>query len=198
MKLPDQTIWNSLKNGNKEAYLQIYKSHYELLYSYGLKLSNDQELTRDCIHEIFVNLWEQRAKLNDVLHIKAYLLKYLRRLIFHKLKKKNRQTSIDSLQQESFQITFSPEDLLIQQDITKENQQKIMEALSHLSPRQKEIIYLKFYDELSYQEIQDIMSLSYQSVRNTLHKALTSLRKRLLSLVVIIFFTSKILYINSL
>ena len=138
------------------------------------------------IQEIFADLWEKKSTVADVVHIKAYLLKYLRRALLTKITAEKKSQGLNTNEENLFEVSISPEDLLIKNQISKEQERKILDALAQLSPRQREIIYLKFFDELDYQAIQDITSLNYQSLRNTLHKALQSLRKILA--IQIIFF----------
>lgn len=179
-------LWSLFKKGDKDAFLKIYHSNYEILYSYGFKISGNSDLTRDVIQEIFADLWEKKSTVADVVHIKAYLLKYLRRALLTKITAEKKSQGLNTNEENLFEVSISPEDLLIKNQISKEQERKILDALAQLSPRQREIIYLKFFDELDYQAIQDITSLNYQSLRNTLHKALQSLRKILA--IQIIFF----------
>jgi RNA polymerase sigma factor (sigma-70 family) len=175
---PDE-IWLLLKKGDKNAFLQVYEIHYPILYDYGMKLSGEKELTRDCIHEIFTQIWDKRSNLKDVHHIKAYLLKYMRRLILNKLKLHRLNAELEENSNKYLRLEFSPEDMIIGKEDRQEQTQRVLNALSKLSPRQKEIIYLRFYYGLDYQMIQQITSLNYQSLRNVLHKAMTTLRKHL-------------------
>ena len=54
---------------------------------------------------------------------------------------------------------------------------KVADAMQSLSSRQREIVYLKFYENLEYQEIADLLTLNYQSVVNHVHRAIVKLRK---------------------
>ncbi|HEY1199844.1 MAG TPA: sigma-70 family RNA polymerase sigma factor, partial [Niastella sp.] len=56
------------------------------------------------------------------------------------------------------------------------------QALGQLSNRQKEIIYLKFYQELNYDEVSEIMNINYQAARNLLYQSIKSLKKLLTTL----------------
>lgn len=178
MNQPDN-IWLRLKKGDREAFLYVYKCHYQILYSYGIKLSGDKELTRDCIHEIFVQIWEKHPNLKDVYNIKGYLLKYMRRFILDKIKRDRLHSELEENIEKDLKLEFSPEDILIGKEANQEQVARVLDALSKLSARQKEIIYLKFYYGLDYQTIQQITSLSYQSLRNLLYKAMITLRKHL-------------------
>ena len=59
-----------------------------------------------------------------------------------------------------------------------ENRRKnLAKMINNLSPRQRELIYLRYYNDLSPQEIADMLEISYRAVVNTLYKAMVKLRK---------------------
>lgn len=64
----------------------------------------------------------------------------------------------------------------------------MLQALAQLSNRQKEIIYLKFYQELNYDEVSEIMNINYQAARNLLYQSIKSLKKLLTTLAFFYFF----------
>ncbi len=74
---------------------------------------------------------------------------------------------------------YSIEDIMIQEQAQEEDIVRIRKAMEDLPPRQREIIYLRYYSELSLADIAQVMSLTYQSVRNLLHKAFIRIRELL-------------------
>jgi RNA polymerase sigma-70 factor (ECF subfamily) len=68
---------------------------------------------------------------------------------------------------------------LIHQQESDEKKQRVIKALEGLSHRQKEIIYLKYYQNLSYEEVSEIMNINYQVARNLLYQAIKSLKNML-------------------
>ena len=64
---------------------------------------------------------------------------------------------------------------------------RVLQALAQLSNRQKEIIYLKYYQELSYDEVSEIMNINYQVARNLLYQSIKSLKKLLTGLLAVCF-----------
>lgn len=170
-------LWKELINGNKDAFMQIYSNHYPILFSYGLKLSGDRELTRDCIQEVFIEIWTRREKLREVWSVKSYLLTIFRRTILKKLEVEYKKVGIDPDSNPVGQIEFSHEDFLIKKQGADEWKKKLLFALGKLPQRQKEIIYLRFFDNLDYQEISEITTLNYQVVRNQVYKAMLKLKK---------------------
>ena len=175
------TLWKKLKKGDRNAFNEIIRFFYNLLFSYGLKISGNAQVTEDCIQDLFVYIWENRNKLSDVTDGKSYLLKSLRRRILEGLNKwENKKKEFELNSDNSlFNIVFSHEDLLIENQKNQEKTHKLTLALNKLPARQKEALYLKFYGEASYEEIGEIMGINNQSVGNLLQRALKLLRQYL-------------------
>ncbi len=176
MKKSDYELWQQLKQGDEHAVSEMMQYYYADLYQYSLKIAGDADLSKDCIQEVFMEIWTKREKLSDVNYIKPYLFKSLRRrIVYHKTQKKK---ELDNLEAD-FDVVFSQEDFLIHEQNTKERQEKLVKALNQLSKRQREAIYLKFYEGLSYEEIAEIMGITYQPLYNLIYKSLKLLREYL-------------------
>lgn len=72
---------------------------------------------------------------------------------------------------------FSVETRIIQQEFEEQQLKKLRQTLDKLSKREREVIYLKFYQEMDYEQIAALMSINYQSVRNLVHTAIRELKK---------------------
>lgn len=175
--IENSTLWEDFKQGDEKAFSEIFRKNYSILYNYGIKLCTDSDLTKDCIQELFITLWKNKKNLGPTTSIKFYLLKSLRRKII-RLKSELEVFNMN-LEDYDFEIEFSIENVIIANQIREEQQEYFLKILNKLSKRQKEVIYLKFYQNLSYEEIGETMDLSYQSVRNYVHQAISSLRKQI-------------------
>ncbi|MBX2840305.1 MAG: sigma-70 family RNA polymerase sigma factor [Flammeovirgaceae bacterium] len=162
---------------NKAALLEFYDSFYEDLFLYGFKLSQSKELTEDCVHDIFLELWEKGKNLADVSNKKAYLLKYLRRKIFLKMKTLHSETDLDIVKEIKFGLSLSIEAMMIRNQTNHEVSQRLNLAIQGLTNRQKEILFLKFQNGLNYEEIAEITQLSLRRIYNLIHESISSLKK---------------------
>ena len=174
---PDIALWEALKQGDKESLGQLFRKYYEPLFRYGSKLTTHEVLLEDCIQELFTELWLSKSN-PEIRSVKAYLFKSLKYKLFRVLQKPaNRPAS------ESTELLFelSHADFLVSQEEQNEKSVRVMDALDKLSSRQKEIIYLKYYQELSYEEVTEIMNINYQVARNLLYQSIKSLREMLAS-----------------
>lgn len=156
----------------------MYKDHYNSLYFFALKSTQSHAIASDCIQNLFLNLWNSRKNLSSVTVIKPYLFKALRRDLSRvpRLSMSRTHTGGSIPELESAPV-FSPEDLLVEDESRQYLQSQLLQALNTLPGRQREAIYLKYYEDLSYKEIASIMGVNYQSVVNLLFKAMASLKK---------------------
>ena len=181
MILPDIEIWQSFLLGNKSSLEQLLSLHYRSLYNYGSKYTRDTELIKDCIQELFLGLWQRRAKLNREVHPKAYLIASFRRLLHRKLQMENRFLKFKMSGDASayFNFELSIEDKIIADESLRRQAEKITTLIATLPKRQKEVIYLKFYQNLCRDEIATVMGNNHQTVSNLLQLALKKLRNGL-------------------
>ncbi|HEY9047742.1 MAG TPA: sigma-70 family RNA polymerase sigma factor [Ohtaekwangia sp.] len=171
-------LWHSFKKGDWEAYTSLYHAYYSLLNNYGYKFTRDIDLIEDCIHDLFVRLWTNRNNLGEPLSVKNYLYKSLRNILFRKLKTQSRFFTIQE-EDDSIPFEVSYDNQLILNEEEQALQETIRKVLHTLPARQQEIIYLRFYDGLSYEEIADIMAIHVNSAYKLLYKALESVQQSL-------------------
>lgn len=169
-------VWNSFKNGNWISYRQLYGDHYRALNNYGYKFTKDVSLIEDSIHDLFVKLWTNRSTLGSPpSSIRNYLYKALRNILFRKLKLHARFAFLDD---DNYAYTFevSCDTQLMEDEEEKILRERIKEILDKLPARQKEIVYLRFYEGLSYEEVADVMSIDIHSVYKLWYKAMENLK----------------------
>ncbi len=153
----------------------VFREHFDSLFAYGLKISGDDELVKDCIQDLFFRIWKNKVDIGTVTNMKFYLFKALRRQILNAFELKSfRLTKVSTDRIIHFEI--SPEDLLIQNQAERHQREMIMEALNKLSPRQKEAVYLRYFEELDFKETARIMGINLQSAKNNVYRALETLK----------------------
>ena len=178
-KLTDKFIWKSLKEGDLKAYSVLFENYYPQLHSYGLKISKNEALTEDTLQDFFVYIYEHRANLSDLETIAPYLFTSYKRFLL-KVMKKNEKIKHTDFSTETFvDIQFTAEEIITNQETENFKNKNLSSLLNKLPKRQKEAIYLKYYSGLKATEISEIMGINYQSVVNTLHKAIKSLKEEI-------------------
>ncbi|MGC5198774.1 RNA polymerase sigma factor, partial [Aphanothece microscopica] len=132
---------------------------------------------KDCIQETFLSLWKMQETISSVENVRAYLLVVLKSRILRELSRKNRIDHATVSEEYAFSVEFSSDLRLIEEEHEVYQLRKLEQIMNQLPPRQKELIYLRFYQNLSFEQIAEVMQLGRQSVYNLLQKSLHSLRR---------------------
>jgi RNA polymerase sigma factor (sigma-70 family) len=175
----DFALWQLFKRGDKESFQSIYFSHFNNLYEYGIRIVSDKESVKDSIHDLFLKLWNNRSNLGDIKNIRPYLLVSLRAVLYNKQEKISRVKLVELDEQLPFEMAFSVESVFISKEIQTAQTQKLIDALNQLTPRQKEVIYLRYFEELDYEEIATIMEINVKATYKLMARGLETLRNLL-------------------
>ena len=176
--------WNSFLAGNEEAFSKLYENLIHNLFSFGTTLTTDSELVKDCIQDVFIRLYLNRAQLTSVDNIKVYLLIALKNALINKFKKqqvfqKFMESYGTEIQNEL--LDESKEERIIAQESDDDAQKMVAKYTSVLTMRQQEIIHYRFVDELTIDEIAKLLNVNYQSVANSIQRSLKKIRKYFLN-----------------
>jgi RNA polymerase sigma factor (sigma-70 family) len=167
--------WQQSREGDNYAFYCIHRELFHGLYNYALKLLLDKELADDAVQELFVKIWTKRESIGELEKVKAYFFTAIRRQIINQLRNlRLRELKISRLPGPD--IDFSPEEIVVKNEEYLSLQNKISTLLNGLPKRQKEVIYLHYFEDIDYAQIAVIMRIRYQSVLNLLQKALQKLR----------------------
>jgi RNA polymerase sigma factor (sigma-70 family) len=174
--------WLQALEGDTRAFHAIHGELFRGLYDYAVKLLQDSQLADDAVQELFVKIWVKRAVIGPLQKVKPYFFTALRRQILNQLRNLHlRELRIGLLPRPD--IDFSPEEIVVRNEEYLSLQAKIAIVLNELPKRQKEVIYLHYFEEMDYTQIAEVMGIHYQSVLNLTQKALRKLRSaNLLSL----------------
>ena len=171
----DIQLWQSMLNGSEMAFSKIYQKYSPALFAYGSKISFDENIVKDAIQDVFIHLWNKRNTLPEVKNVRVYLLKSLRNRLFRILEKHGK---FEKEITDDLLITPSKEDSIILQELKKEQLLKLHFHLQNLHTRQREVIHLKFFQNLKTAEIAELLDINYQSVSNIIHRGLNTLKTK--------------------
>ncbi len=175
----DAEIWDRFRNGDNIAFSLIYSENSKRLYLYGLKLTKNRILIEDAMQDLFSDLVRNRKTLGSTLNIQFYLLKSFKRRLIRELVHEKRYNLKEKEEEYVFEISYSIEHDIILEEQSDQKLKYLQKALTNLTPRQKEAIYLRFTEELDYDEISEMMKMSVESCRNLIYKAIKSLKESL-------------------
>ena len=173
----DIALWNQLRLGDEEAFSSLFERYYSTLVNYGKTLMTGEDRVKDCVQDVFVDIWTYRFKLNEAIVVKAYLLSSVRKRIARLHHREHIFSNIKNVDSLEFLFDFSIEDRLIADEITAKKVEQLNKSINQLSDRQKEAIYLRYHQGLSVEQVAEVLNLNYQSTKNLLHRAILQLRK---------------------
>jgi len=177
--LNDEMLWNNFKKGNELALSLLYKKHVQALYNYGRHTSKDHDLVSDSIQDLFSRLWIKRETLATVNSVKLYLFKSFRRTLLRHIIAKRKLFVPLADSSAVFEFIPSFEYAMIEGELRAEQLKKLKACIQSLTKTQREVIFLKFFNELTYIEISEIMEMRVESVYNLVSKTIELLRKKL-------------------
>jgi RNA polymerase sigma factor (sigma-70 family) len=175
ISINEYQLWRDFKSGDLAAYAMIYRKYFFILYNYGKKISNDGELIKDCIQDLFIKIWNNRENLNDTTSVKYYLLTSLKRKLLDTLKSPGHRLRAET-EAMYFEITDTDDN---DEESFHWQKEKVLNAITKLSKHQQRVLQMKFYGNQSNQEIAKELGITIQSVYNSVFKTLRALRKRL-------------------
>lgn len=80
--MEDPQRWKHLTEGHENALAALVRNHCKPLVNYGFKFLKDEEFVKDCIHDLFIELWNRRKNLSEPDSVRTYLCVCLKRKIF--------------------------------------------------------------------------------------------------------------------
>ncbi|GAB3995091.1 sigma-70 family RNA polymerase sigma factor [Spirosoma daeguense] len=174
-----QQLWQDYQAGDMYALAKLMQSYYPDLFHWGMRLHANREFVKDCIQEVFMNLWKMQSSIRSVENVRSYLLVVLKTRILRELAKNQTTYQVSLPDEYAFSVEFAADVRLIEEEHEIYQIRRLQHVINHLPDRQKELIYLRFYQNLNFEQIAEVMQLGRQSVYNLLQKSLNSLRKHL-------------------
>ena len=181
--LTEKILWSQIREGDMSAFEELFNLYADSLLAYGMKFTPDREQVKDIIQDLFVRIIKRHDSLPEVENVKAYLLQAFRNNLINNLST-DRLCSFDEndllRQQAEDNIMetvddYSPDDDMLRRRL------RVNRALMTLTPHQKEIIYLRYVQELPSSDIARMLGINVQSVRNDVHRVIAGLRKQVIS-----------------
>ncbi len=189
MTLDDQkhiiSLWIQFLDGNENAFSQLYCLFLDDLLTYVRRVGGDNEMVEDLIQDLFLKLYQKKIILEDNTRLRPFLFRALKNLIYNQLL---RNAKLQPLPDYDFAFDLN---YTIDEQLSLTQDQGLSDEIHHilkgLTGRQKEIIYLRFVHEMSFEEISEIMEINIQSARNLLTRSMEKLRKEVSSTTILFF-----------
>ncbi len=182
-KLDEKVLWNAIRNGNHKSFRLIYMEYSDFLYNYGRKMCQDSDLVRDSIQDVFRIIWEKKEIIVIKSSLKHYVFTIFRRELIQKIQ--HQQNLTDQFTEIDFELSI--ESKIILDESQQHLRKNLDQAINKLSLRQKEIIFLRYYENMSYSEIAELMSLNQNSMYKLLSAAISRIKDHFSSLLLVMY-----------
>ena len=171
----DKTTLQQIAGGDRLAYELFYKNYFRKFCNYGRKFTADLLLIEDSIQEVFLDIWLKQDKLLTIASPPAYFLTSFRYTLLRKMEQASRTIQTNDFGENCL---FFLEPAAVE-SFHKEGNKKIQTALQSLTSRQKEAVFLRFYEELSYEDVAAVMNITVKACYKIIARSLASLRDNL-------------------
>ena len=177
LKLRTQQLVTAFCAGNDKAFAELYDMYVQMLFNYGLRLTSDQELLKDCIHDVFVKVYGKRNDKNAINNLCSYLIISLKNRLLDEFRRQTFSTPNEVEEYEYRRATDDVERDYLNNEHATMQSIKVAHLMKNLTRRQRQAITLYYLEERKYDEICGIMNMNYHSVRNLMHRGMLKLRE---------------------
>jgi len=170
-------MWKRFLSGDNAAYCRLYNEYVQILFRYGSRFTSDGELIMDCVQDLFTALYKNRKRLgHPPANIKVYLFVSLKNNLMRALTRQSKYQPVEH-EKNSFLLEPTVEEQFIDNESNRNRQLMVERILQTLTPRQKEIIYYRYLQELDFEDICALMNLNYQSAQNLIQRSIKKIRE---------------------
>lgn len=171
--IDEVAIWDQFRSGDQKAFTELYQHFVQPLYSYSMGVTSDKELIKDCLHDLFVELWRNHASIGPTTSVKYYLMASIKRkLVRHLETQMKNHVHHTNYMLDFSEADYSQEAILIKYEDEIRTNKQLSNCLDMLSKRQREAISLRFFQNMDTDQISDSMKINPQSVYNLIFGAL--------------------------
>ncbi|MBE9601515.1 RNA polymerase sigma factor [Pedobacter sp. MC2016-24] len=169
-------LWDNSIKGEEQSFALLHKSLYPCLFNYAVKMIKDEDLADDMLQDLFIKFWQNKSRIGSIVNVKAYFYRSVRSMTLNHIKSQQlRDAKLEAMPVPDME--FSKEEIMLSHEIDAGLKSSMTQALNRLPAKQREVIYMHFYDKLDYTQIAEITGTKYQSVVNSVYRAVQVLRE---------------------
>ena len=172
----DEILIVNLAKGDDSAFRSVYNQYYRKIYQFAFSFTKNREQSEEILQETFLMLWKRRMSLDPSMPIAPVLFTVSRRLVIDSFRK--------SMSAEKYRIEVTERLDMLHTDTAEKVEfsdlkRVVNDIIAELPQQQQTVLKLKKFDELSYDEISELLNISKSTVKNHLMAALKTLRSRM-------------------
>jgi len=171
-----RVLWDNSRNDDENAFALLHQNLYPSLFSYVVRMIRDEDLAEDLLQDLFIKFWQGRVGIGTISNVKAYFFRSIRSMVLNYIRSKQlKESKLDTMP--APELDFSKEELIMSDEFDADLKELMQATLNKLPAKQREIIHMRFYQDLDYTQITKITGIKYQSVVNHVYRAVQTLRE---------------------
>ena len=172
----DAELIDLLREGNNNAFIEIFDRYYILLFSFACRRLDDREIAKDLIHDAFADIWEKRETVNIPGELRTFLFTVVKnRILNHYKHNKVSQKYIDHFQHYMDSHQDATDHLVRHNDLSA----LIEKEIAALPEKMRTVFELSRKETMNRKEISEQLGLPENTVKTNIHRALKILRSKL-------------------
>jgi len=174
--LSDKELLVFLQEEGRDAFAEIYRRYWSLMYMHALKMLKDEDDTRDVLQDVFTSLWLNRETIDLNSNLAGYLYTCTRNKVLDLIAKQRvRVNYLDSLSS----FIEANGNRIIESISEKELTQALDNEIKQLPGKMREVFEMRIHKHLTYKEIATELSLSEKTVKKQISNAIKIIRPKL-------------------
>ena len=178
-ELEDQILIGKVLEGDPRAFERLVEKYKKRIYYLAYRMTRDHDSADELAQESFVKAYQAMSSFKPGHSFYTWIYRICVNLSINFIKREKQNVSVDFLRDSGFAIDRSNELNQLERMIASEQAAVVKEALNTLPPDQKAVFILKTYDDMSYEQMADVMDCSMGTVMSRLFRARHKLRKAL-------------------
>lgn len=178
----DFALMERIGAGDHEAFRELVERHQNAVIGTVAKMLGNASESEDIAQQVFLRIWKNAKRYRPDAKFTTYLYTITRNLVFNETRRKSRKKEVSSDEREEHSnqlVEASPDRQPDAELLQAELQEAVDKAIAGLPEAQRMAVVLRRYEQLSYEEIADVLGLSVSAVKSLLFRARTSLREAL-------------------
>lgn len=172
--MDEQVVIKQILAGDKQAYIHIINTYKNPLYSTILRMTRNPQTAQDFVQEAFIKIYEQLPKYDGMGSFKSWLYRVAINYCIDEFRKKSYQLKSEELHDTHLINEQHPEVILLK----NEQSRQLEKLIAGLPEIERMIVLLRYVNELSYDEMAQLLDIPLSDVRNKLHRAKKKMRQQ--------------------
>lgn len=178
-ELEDQILIGKVLEGDTRAFERLVEKYKKRIYYLAYRMTRDHDSADELAQESFVKAYQAMSSFKPGHSFYTWIYRICVNLSINFIKRERQNVSVDFLRESGIAIDRSNELNQLERMIASEQAAVVKQALNTLPPDQKAVFILKTYDDMSYEQMADVMDCSMGTVMSRLFRARHKLRKAL-------------------